>query len=251
MIAEAYHKDKLLSKGRIYLSDKSAHPLAMADVNTADQIRLVNVRILINEAGSPTQAARQLEMDTSQLSQIAGRNPTRNIGPVMARRIERAFSKPKGWLDVFHAVQDRALYDLDGGPELRSEVPLISWVQAGNWREVVDNLQAGAAERWIPTTERVGKHSYALRVIGDSMFNPRGAPSFPEGTIIIVDPDRSAAPGRYVVVRQGSDGECTFKQLTRDAGRFYLKPLNPQYQLLEMSTDATICGVLVQAVTEF
>ena len=83
------------------------------------------------------------------------------------------------------------------------------------------------------------------------MTNPGGAPSFPEGTIIIVDPEREATPGRYVVVRQNSDTECTFKQLVRDAGKHYLKPLNPRYPLLEMLPDAVICGVLVQAVMDF
>jgi SOS-response transcriptional repressor LexA len=98
---------------------------------------------------------------------------------------------------------------------------------------------------------RVGPHAYALRVVGDSMTNPHGSPSFPEGTVIILDPEREAAPGKYVVVRQKGDSEVTFKQLVRDGGRFYLKPLNPRYPILEMNEDAVICGVLVQAVMDF
>ena len=115
----------------------------------------------------------------------------------------------------------------------------------------MDNFHSGDAERWVATNAKVGKHSFALRIVGDSMTNPGGAPSFPEGTIIIVDPECEAATGKYVVVRQNSDTECTFKQLVRDAGKHYLKPLNPRYPLLEMLPDAVICGVLVQAVMDF
>ena len=103
----------------------------------------------------------------------------------------------------------------------------------------------------MATYAKVGKHSFALRLVADSMTNPGGAPSFPDATIIILDPDRIAGPGRFVVVRQNLDTECTFKQLVRDAGKHYLKPLNPRYPHLEMLPDAVICGVLVQAVMDF
>lgn len=251
----AYHTDKLLSNKRIYQVDKLPEDPAMPRVQPVEVTRLENTRELIAQAGGPTAAAKLLDMDTSQLSQIAGRNPTRAIGSAVARRIELAFSKPKGWLDVSHVqfiLRDGSVdQNVEYGPDLRSEVPLISWVQAGKWREVIDNLQRGDAERWIPTHARVGRHAYALRIVGDSMVNPRGSPSFPEGTVIIVDPERSAEPGRFVVVRQNHNTECTFKQLVRDAGRFYLKPLNPQYQIMELAQDAVVCGVLVQSTMDF
>jgi SOS-response transcriptional repressor LexA len=222
---------------------------------TSSTIRLANLRALIKKVGGPAEAARKLDMDDSQLSQIAGRHPIRNIGPTLARRIEKAFNRPEGWLDVPHSQmllpQPRADENVAPARDLRNEVPLISWVQAGKWRNLVDNFHPGDAERWVATYAKVSKHSFALRIVGDSMTNPGGAPSFPEGTIIILDPDRSAEPGKFVVVRQNSDTECTFKQLVRDAGRHYLKPLNPRYPLLEMLPDAVICGVLVQAVMDF
>lgn len=134
------------------------------------------------------------------------------------------------------------------GPEIKGRVPLISWVQAGDFSHVVDNHHPGDAEEWIETTVPIHRHTYALRVRGDSMTNPAGAPSFPHGTVVVVEPDAIDAPeklvGSYVIVRQNGDEECTFKQLVKDAGRFYLKPLNPQYRMLELATDAIICGVV-------
>jgi SOS-response transcriptional repressor LexA len=222
---------------------------------TSAAIRLRNLRDLIDDAGGPAQAARRLGMDDSQLSQIGGKNPIRNIGSALARRIEKAFGKHEGWLDVTHSQMPLPQPDADANVstarELRNAVPLISWVQAGQWHDLVDNFEPGDAERWVATYANVGKHAFALRVVGDSMTNPAGGPSFPEGTIIIVDPEREAASGKFVVVRQNSDSECTFKQLVRDGGRYYLKPLNPRYPILEMLPDAVICGVLIQAVMDF
>ncbi|MBV8031127.1 MAG: LexA family transcriptional regulator [Betaproteobacteria bacterium] len=192
-------------------------------------------------------------MDASQLSQIAGRHPTRNIGTAMARRIEKVFHKAEGWLDVSHSqlpLQQRAERNVHPARDLQREVPLISWVQAGAWDNLVDTFQPGDAERWIATYASVSNHAFALRIIGDSMTNPHGAPSFPEGTVIIVDPERAAQPGKFVVVRQNSDTECTFKQLVRDGGQHYLKPLNPRYPVFEMLPDAVVAGVVVQAVMD-
>lgn len=69
-------------------------------------------------------------------------------------------------------------------------------------------------------------------------------PKFPEGAILIVEPDESPEAGAYVIVRQNSDTEATFKQLMQDGGRRYLKPLNPRYPILELLPDAVFCGVV-------
>ncbi len=222
---------------------------------TVEDTRLANFRSLLKDI-SPAKAAELLGMERSQFSQIAGRNPTRNIGKEMARRIELAWQKPKGWLDLpqirqMSLAEPPADYNVASGPEVTVLVPLISWVQAGQWNDLVDNLSPGDYYKRVPTTIRVGPRAYALRVMGDSMTNPNGSPSFPEGTIIILDPERNADSGSYVVVRQNSDTECTFKQLVRDGGNFYLKPLNPRYPILQMHNDAVVCGVLVQAVMDF
>src|SRR5476649_1059219 len=108
----------------------------LADMpTTSSSIRLANFRALIKKAGGPAEAARQLDMDDSQLSQIAGKQPIRNIGSTLARRIEKAFHRPEGWLDVPHSQlllpQPRADKNVAPARDLRNEVPLISWVQAG------------------------------------------------------------------------------------------------------------------------
>src|SRR5580700_585007 len=76
---------------------------------------------------------------------------------------------------------------LHEGPQLGGRVPLISWLQAGDFASAVDNLHPGDAEEWAETTVPIHRHTYALRVNGDSMTNPAGEPSFPHDSIIVVE----------------------------------------------------------------
>ncbi|MFA6180588.1 S24 family peptidase [Acidithiobacillus sp.] len=115
-------------------------------------------------------------------------------------------------------------------------VPLISWVQAGQFCPIIDNFEAGTAEQWVASPRHVGPQAFALEVHGDSM-----ADEFREGDIIIVDPDQEARSGDMVVVRNG-DAEATFKKLTKDGNDWWLTPLNRQYAAKLMPKDAVICG---------
>lgn len=128
------------------------------------------------------------------------------------------------------------------GPDVHGTVPLISWVQAGNWQEV---LEADGDIVQIPTTYKTRQHTYALRVEGDSM-----EPTFPRGCIIIVEPDEDPMPGQYVVVRQNGN-EATFKQLIQDGGMYMLRPVNDRYPIMQMQQGAVFCGVVKQMMMEF
>lgn len=124
-------------------------------------------------------------------------------------------------------------------------IPLISWVQAGGWKDAADPYARGTADEWVTTHAKVGRLAYALRVRGDSMTNPRGEPSFPDGTVIVIDPHRSADSGSLVVARLERDQEATFKRLVMDGGQRLLVPLNPQFPAIPIDQDCTMCGVVV------
>lgn len=149
-------------------------------------------------------------------------------------------SAPKKTVDVFWPT------NTTGGPQPIAMIPLISWVQAGEFCISPDLFQPGDAEAWIPSFKKMGPHAYALRVVGDSMTAPSGAVnSYPEGSIIFIDPERSFINGSPVVARIHEDEAATFKIYSTDAGKHYLRPLNPQYPTIEMTKDMHICGVVV------
>lgn len=125
---------------------------------------------------------------------------------------------------------------LDG----RKRIPLISYVQAGKWREIVDAYPPGGAEECVTPLNQHGPHAFALRVVGDSML-----PLYTEGDVIIVDPDAPIRPGDCVVARN-HHAEATFKKY-RPRGRnaagvevFELVPLNPDYATLRSDVDSIV-----------
>lgn len=73
------------------------------------EIRLENLELLIAAAGTMERVAEKAGTTSVYLSQV--RNHTidkasgkpREMGAKMARRIEDAFEKPRGWMDVEHA----------------------------------------------------------------------------------------------------------------------------------------------------
>ncbi|WP_417070790.1 LexA family protein [Niveibacterium terrae] len=134
--------------------------------------------------------------------------------------------------------------NVTAGPELRGKIPLISWVQAGNFAEATDLLNIGDAIEWVESSVQPHENTFALRVAGDSM-----EPDFPAGTVLIVEPDLEAHPGDYVIAKNG-DQEATFKQLVKDGADWYLKPLNPRYPIKAL-TGCRIVGVVRAAERRF
>ncbi len=127
-------------------------------------------------------------------------------------------------------------------------VPLISWVSAGMLCSTGDVPSVEMAEDYLPSPVKVGSRAYALVVRGDSMTSSSGR-SYPDGSIIIVDPDVEAVPPCRVIARIGE--ESTFKELTKDTGQWFLKPLNPQYPTRVVDDSVHLCGVvLCQVIKE-
>jgi len=144
--------------------------------------------------------------------------------------------------DVISEMQGKGLTKLHNVSS--RYVPVISWVQAGSWEEspyLVDPLEC---EEWIEAPKKCGENSFALKVVGDSMTNMSG-PSFPDGSLIIIDPDKEAASKSLVIACMDDTNEATFKQLIIDQPYSFLKPLNPQYPVLRIDTNIRIVGTVI------
>lgn len=130
----------------------------------------------------------------------------------------------------------------EAGPDLRGRHPLISWVQAGKWSQIMDNFHPGDAEDWVPCPVSCSPSTFVLRVRGGSM-----EPEFREGDLIFVDPEAPVENGKYVVVRLDDREEATFKRLVIEGDEKYLEAVNPAWpeRIIRVDENATICGVVV------
>ena len=218
-----------------------------------EHIRLQNLEQLITEAGSAVKLARLVGTNSSYLSQLRNRMPTkkgtpRRIGDDLAVKLERGMGKPIGWMDEPHeeAPQQPPAGTMDNnadpGPDIRGLHPLISWVQAGEWSEISEGYVPPYESELLPCPVACSDETFVLRVRGSSM-----EPRFHEGDLIFVDPTVAAVNGRFVVVQLEEPNEATFKQLVIEGDRQYLKALNPDWpnRIIEVNEAATICGVVV------
>lgn len=145
-----------------------------------------------------------------------------------------------------------------GSPELSNvepavipqgnRVPILSYVQAGNWREMCEQATTfdGNVE-YVSASADIGPCGFGLWLRGDSML-----PQFKEGDLIIVDPDEAPQPGDYVVAKNGSN-EATFKKYRPrgidENGQevFELVPLNDDYPTMHSDRQhIQIIGVMVE-----
>ncbi|MFQ2091063.1 LexA family protein [Aeromonas taiwanensis] len=129
-----------------------------------------------------------------------------------------------------------------------SRVPVISYVQAGQWREMSEQASGfdGNVE-YVMASLNIGPRGFGLWLRGNSM-----APFFNEGDLVIVDPDEAPRPGDYVIASNGKD-EATFKKFRPrgidENGQevFELVPLNDDFPTLHSDRQhIEIIGVMVE-----
>ena len=136
------------------------------------------------------------------------------------------------------------------------KVPVIGWNLVKKWRESYDisSLVAGISAagdaisrlQFISVPDKKNSKLYALRVQGDSMISAiSGKASFLEKHIIIVDPESHPQNMDYVIALQKGSHEAIFKQYIVDGSSKYLRPLNPQYPLIQLDESIEICGVVI------
>ena len=120
---------------------------------------------------------------------------------------------------------------------LENKIPLLT----------LENIQEYLTGQLHPTeyfniSEKESNKSIALK-ISDSTMLPR----FPKDTVIIIDPKLNAKDRSYVIVFIVEKNISLFRQLLLDGNDTYIKPLNPDFPLLKLSSQFKIVGVVTQA----
>ncbi len=125
-------------------------------------------------------------------------------------------------------------------PVYKNNLPLVSWVQAGNWSEI-ENLPDAEIEYYLCPVN-CSKKAFVLKVQGASM-----EPRFNQGDQIFVDPEAQPESGSYVVARLDDENQATFKQLIIEGDKKYLKAINPDWPIkfIEINGNCTIVGKVI------
>lgn len=195
----------------------------------------------------------ELRWSTAQLGRKAGvpqptahriihgesKNPhmTNVLKLCQALRLDPSSLEVKETAATYGNFQSDDLSPLQNSP---SPVPLISWVQAGEWCETIDIYTPGYAEEMLDCPFPHGENAFCLKVVGLSMH-----PDYQEGEIILVDPAVEAAHGDDVVART-PEHKATFKRLQCTPEATYLLALNEDMpnRIIEMPEGTEICGVV-------
>ncbi|MCD6006872.1 XRE family transcriptional regulator [Halomonas sp. IOP_31] len=149
-------------------------------------------------------------------------------------QIARACNVSTDWLatgkgEMIELQEPIATYtsgEVAPGPAMLSQVPEISWVQAGSFTEICFVDLDPESTNWYPRPPNCGPNTYALKVVGESMLD-----KYPPGRIIFVDPDVPAESGDDVIAIMTETGEATFKQYLEEPGvGRMLKARNPAWK---------------------
>lgn len=219
-------------------------------------IRLKVLRRQVDTFPSIAAFARHYGVDGTYISQLL--NGHRNLGEKAARNLERKLDWPPMSMDQAVDLDESLALETRFSTSLTRQafsqslrdlrdVPLISFVQAGLWREAVDSHAPGAGDEYLLTETPLGPHAFALTVRGESM-----QPEFREGDTIIVDPDVKPMPGDFVVAKN-DENEATFKKYRprgiNEHGQTVIElvPLNEDFPKLRSdTTPIQIIGTMME-----
>jgi SOS-response transcriptional repressor LexA len=128
--------------------------------------------------------------------------------------------------------------------EVGDTIPVISWVAAGSWTEVMSVTLDDVITR-IPRLPHLSPRAFGLIIQGRSML-----PRFKPGDTIYVEPNITPwdlKDGDLIVVHCNDAKEATFKQLVigETSDDMYLKPLNPDWHEQKMVPmgECTLVGI--------
>jgi SOS-response transcriptional repressor LexA len=127
-------------------------------------------------------------------------------------------------------------------PVASDRIPLISWRDVRSFCRSPEDTEVSS---WIACPIEIGKAAFALTVENDSMTNPGVGATYPLGCIIFVNPEAIVSAGDKVIASVPDSDQLTFKIFTEDAGRNFLRPINPQYPVIDITGNVFIFGKIV------
>lgn len=125
-------------------------------------------------------------------------------------------------------------------------VPLISWMQAIDFH----SNELASIEKTVGTNADVSEDAFAIVMKGASM-----EPHFPEGTLLIFDPQKEPDDGDYVLIKLIDFEKPLFKQIIiNDPPDIYVRSTNSlskESALRLLNKEDKVLATLVQSQIEY
>ncbi len=127
-----------------------------------------------------------------------------------------------------------------------SGLPVLDWSIASDWPGNKSKILEDRKTQLLSTEIILGPNCYILLVNDDSMLNNFKTPAFYEGSRIVVDPDKKAQLGDFVIAKINEEN-MLFRKYIKYGDKEYLQSLNNNVPepLLLISDKVNICGVVV------
>lgn len=184
-----------------------------------DGYRKTRLALLIQTRYKEDRAAfgRDAGLTKGRISQLL--DPDEPFGERAAASLVTKLNLPDRWFEL-------GAGNVSGAAVGQRRIPVINMIQAGNFREIIDDFTVGEGSSYIHTDTDLSPYAFALQIEGRSML-----PDFNEGDRVIIDPNVRPSSGDFVAARNGTGG-ATFKKYrirgSDDSGKeiFELLPLN-------------------------
>lgn len=129
------------------------------------------------------------------------------------------------------------------------KLPVLTWEQAGNWNMSTPAAEIQGIQKWVETMTKTDDNAFMLEVRGDSMVNPNGSPSIPDGSSVLIVPcseDITELAGKIVLIQLEGAKDVTLKKVAIDGPNVYLLSLNPLYRSIELTGKYQVKGRVSQ-----
>lgn len=212
---------------RLACWDKASDPLVIAPMKTVAENRRINLESLIKQCGTMEALAQLVGSSSVYLSQIrtaavdvkTGR--PREMGSVMARRLETAAKKARGWMDADHSSAGSE-YSHGSSPVIGptySLPPLVSW-------------------GWVMQGYELPK-AFVIEIPDGAL-----ASRLPRGTRAVFESGLTPQPGDFVLVRDASGARFVRRYAQGRGDSWQAAALDASYVTLDSKQD----GLVVEAV---
>lgn len=204
-------------------------PTVKLDSATLHRKKLLREYIAKN--GGNNAVARTAGMSTGRISQLA--SDAYPIGPGAFARLADKLMLPTYFFDG-------ETTDVTDAPVGR-KVPVVSWEAAGEQspQEIGHEIAHSNAH-------------FALRMNNDSMASTSpSVAGLAVGMTLFVNRELQAQEGDLVIARLPGATSATCRKLVFDSGFQYLQPVNPAYQMVKVTEQVELLGVVVEARMAF